>query len=209
MNDNRKSERIFEAIGHADEELLERCENHKEKPARNVLWLKWGAAAACVCLLAVGGVTFKNSLTGGGSPTIISSGDSGLVSGLYAAPENGKTIFQTDVRSALDEETKNNTLYFVAIDLFQDKAPLESGSDAAQEELNRLKGCGYKVGYATAWTYQGEWEKADLHYLAGYFTKEQLEDFEASPSFGYSFSFATNGDGTPVDAEQSLAPEFQ
>lgn len=94
MNDNRKSERIFEAIGHADEELLERCENHKEKPARNILWLKWGAAAACVCLLAVGGVTFKNSLTGGGSPTIISSGDSGWYQGCTLRRKMGKQFFR-------------------------------------------------------------------------------------------------------------------
>lgn len=209
MNNSRKSERIFEAIGNTDEELLECCEAYKGKHTRHTLWIKWGAAAACVCLLAAGGLTFKNSLTGGGSPTIISSGASGLGAGIYAAPENGETIFQTGVRSALDEGNKHNTLYFVAIDLFQDKTPLDPGSDAAQTERKRLEGCGYKVGYATAWTYEGDWEKVDLHYLAGYFTKEQLEDFEASPLFGYSFSFATNGDGTPVDVEQPLSPEFQ
>ncbi|CCZ61930.1 hypothetical protein [Hungatella hathewayi] len=208
MNNSRKSERIFEAVGNADEELLERCEAHKGKHTRHTRWVKWGASAACVCLLAVGGITFKNSLTGGSNPTIISSDTSGMASGIYAAPENGETIFQTGIQSALDEGNKDNTLYFVAIDLFQDKTPLNPGSDAAQTELKRLEGYGYKVGYATAWTYQGNWEKVDLHYLAGYFTKEQLEDFEASPSFGYSFSFATNGDGTPVDAEQPLSPEF-
>lgn len=209
MNNSKKSERIFEAIGNADEELLERCEAYKERHIWNVLWVKWGAAAACVCLLVVGGFTLRNKLAGGDSPTIISSGTSGLTSGMYAAPENGKMIFQTDVQSALDEGTEDNTLYFVAIDLFQDKTPLTPESDAAQEELKRLAGCGYKVGYAVAWTYQNEWEKVDLRYLAGYFTKEQLSNFAASPSFGYSFSFATNGDGSPVDAEQSLITELK
>ena len=141
-------------------------------------------------------------------PIIISSAPSGLTSGIYAAPENGETIFHTGVQAALDENGQKDILYFVAIDLFQNKTPLAPESDTAKEELKRLTDCGYKVGYATAWTYQDEWEKVELSYLAGYFTKEQLENFLTSPQFGYAFSFATNGDGSPVDAEQSLATEF-
>ena len=170
--------------------------------------IKWWAAAACVCILAVGGLAFRNSLIEGGSPLIISSGDSGLVSGIYAAPENGKIIFQTDVRAALDENIQEDVLYFIVIYLFQDEKPLSPESDVAQTELERLAGHGYKVMYATAWTYQNEGEKVGLRYLAGYFTKKQLETFAASPLLGYSFSFATNGDGSPVTPEQGPVSEF-
>ena len=60
MNNNRKCERIFEAIGNADEELLEHCDLKKRKNIWNSLWVKWAAVAACMCLLAVGGLTFRN-----------------------------------------------------------------------------------------------------------------------------------------------------
>ena len=208
MKNNSKCERIFEAIGNADEELLEHCDLKKRKNIWNSLWVKWAAVAACMCLLAVGGLTFRNLLIKESRPIIISSAPSGLTSGIYAAPENGETIFHTGVQAALDENGQKDILYFVAIDLFQNKTPLAPESDTAKEELKRLTDCGYKVGYATAWTYQDEWEKVELSYLAGYFTKEQLENFLTSPQFGYAFSFATNGDGSPVDAEQSLATEF-
>ena len=205
MNNDKKCERIFEAIGNADEELLELCEIN--------VWNKFGVrravAAVCLCLLAVMGLIFRNSLIKENRPMIISCAPSGLASGIYAAPDNGKTIFHTGVQAALDENAQEDVLYFVAIDLFHDKVPLSSESDAVREELKRLIDCGYEVGYATAWTYQGEWEKMDLSYLAGYFSKEQLENFSVSPQFGYAFSFAANGDGSPVDAEQNLTTELQ
>jgi hypothetical protein len=61
---------------------------------------------------------------------------------------------------------------------------------------------------ATNWMYQGNKMKTNVHYLAGYFTKEQFKNFAASNEYGYIFSFATNGDVSAVSADQELAAEL-
>ena len=47
------SQQLFQAIGNAEDALLERSEQPVKKKPR---WHKWLAAAACICLLAAGGL---------------------------------------------------------------------------------------------------------------------------------------------------------
>ena len=61
------AKKLFEMIGDADAELIADAsgENIRKKhPA----WLRWGAAAACVCILAAGALGFvmhKHPVGGG------------------------------------------------------------------------------------------------------------------------------------------------
>ena len=61
------AEKLFEMIGDADAELIADAsgENIRRKhPA----WLRWGAAAACICILAAGalGIFLHPAVNGGG-----------------------------------------------------------------------------------------------------------------------------------------------
>jgi hypothetical protein len=204
MNNNKKNEEIYKAIGNVDDELLERYEAHQKPASKKMVWIKWGAVAACACIVTVGALTLGNNGPARDNPAIVSSYNSGLAEGMFTAPENGKIFFDTNVKAALDKNKEKDTIFFVAINLYQNGTPLEPGSKEVKAELKRLTDSGYKAGYATSWTYQGDMEKVNTSYLAGYFTKEQLETFKAGSEYGYTFSFATNGDGSPVNAKQSL-----
>jgi len=51
---------LNEAIGNIDVDIIDEAENYKKKPGKPV-WIKWGAAAACLAVLvAVIGVFFHN-----------------------------------------------------------------------------------------------------------------------------------------------------
>lgn len=203
------SSQIYKAIGDADDELLERSE-HRAKAKRPV-WVRWGAAAACLCLVAAGAVALHGQLgpqAPGAGSAIISSYDGALPGAQYAPPENGKVLYFTEVQAALDANAGKDATYFVAIDLFRDGTVLDAGSSEAQAELKRLTDSGYNAGYATSWTYQGEDDQqVDVPYLAGYFTADQLAGF-AGGEYGYAFSFATNGDGSAVSADQALSAQY-
>lgn len=205
MNSNQ----IYKAIGDADDKLLERSER---KAVRRPVWIRWGAAAACLCLLAAGSVALHGQRAPVSTETpsvVISSYASGQPGSIYAPPENGKTLFFTEVQAALDANTGKDATYFVSVDIYRDGVSLDPAGSEVQAELQRLSENGCQVGFATGWTYQGEdGEKADMSYAAGYFTAEQLERFPASADYGYAFSFATNGDGSAVSPDQTLSSEF-
>ena len=44
-----------EAMNEIDSRYIEEAVNYKQK-AKNPVWVKWGAMAACVCVMIVGGV---------------------------------------------------------------------------------------------------------------------------------------------------------
>ena len=49
-----KSERLYAAIGAADDDLLVRAESARKAPTR--VWLKFSSLAACLCLIALGAI---------------------------------------------------------------------------------------------------------------------------------------------------------
>lgn len=205
-----KSDHIFKAVGEAEDQFLERTENALKIKKISSAWIKWGAAVACVCFVVIGAFTF-NSFTSsrngievpGTSDEIVSSFPSS-VSGIYDSPGNGEVLLFTEVQEALHANAGKDPLYYVSIGIYSDKQILDPDSTEIKKELERLTGLGYKVGYATQWTYQGESDKTDISYIAGYFTTDQLVHFAANEHYGYAFSFATNGDGSAVDPEQGL-----
>ncbi|WP_411344091.1 S-layer homology domain-containing protein [Paenibacillus sp. WLX1005] len=120
----------------------------------------------------------------------------------YAAPANGKFFLTEGVQKAVEEHAADqDAQYFVAINLFSKGTPLKSDSAQAKAELKRLKALGYNVDYNTAWTYEGNLQKVNYTYLAGYLTAAQLKQFKADTNYGYSFDFANNGDGSAVNAK--------
>lgn len=208
-----KSDHIFKAIGDAEDQFLERTENASKIKRIPLPWAKWGAAVACACFVVIGAIALK-SFTPSGRGVEVPSASDGIVSsfpssvsGIYDSPENGEVLLFTEVQEALHANAGKDPLYFVSIDIFSDKQMLEPDSVEVKKELARLTGLGYKVGYATQWTYQEESDQINITYVAGYFTADQLDHFAANDHYGYAFTFATNGDGTSVDPAQGLGAE--
>lgn len=209
-----KSEHIFKAIRNVDDVLLIRTEKALKSKKKSFYWPKWGATAASVCFVVISAFAFKFYNTAvnkmnvpGASGEIVDSFHSSTVSGIYDAPGNGEILTFSEVKEALKANEGKDTLYFVSIDIYSDKQILEPDSAEVKNETERLRGLGLKVGYATQWTYQGDLDRMDITYVAGYFTADQLNNFPASEHYGYAFSFATNGDGSAVDSEQGLNAE--
>ena len=123
---------------------------------------------------------------------------------MYAVPNNGEKTYFNEVTNALKEHDGQDVTYFLAIDIYANQTKLEDTSDRVKVELERLTKLGDRVGYSKCWTYQGNNEKVDILYVSGYFTEEQLENFPASENYGYTFRFATNGDGSSVSADQGI-----
>lgn len=210
-----KSERIYIAIGAVDEELLHRCDMTQKKP---IHFRRWGTLAACLCLMIIGSVVFCHVYRAGqnfpSTGMVISSYDhdeTGVSSdGLYAIPENGMWFYTTEVRKALEEYAGSEyadqeIVYFLQIGISKDgRDELTFDCVEMKAELERLTGLGYNVGYAKAWTYQGEGERVDYDYVAGYFTADELETFSVCEDYGYFFSFAKNGNGSPIEAGQGI-----
>ena len=204
-----KNERIYQALGEVDDELLERCEVHVAARRRPV-WVRLGAMAACLCLVVLGSIAIRQHGVSS-TPEIIAFGINGSesISGYYSTPENGSVLLFPDVQGALqaNAETKD-ALYFVSISLSRDGVPLASDNVAVQAQLQRLAQAGYQIGYAQSWTYQGEGEKVNVIYPAGFLTRTQIENFDTGNDYGWSISFATNGDGSPVSTDQSLSTVY-
>lgn len=90
---------LYKAIGGADGDILERSEAAGARRRRSV-WLKWGAMAACLCLVMVGGVVWRYTSSRGEAPgTVGSDKTPGLIGSektdtpdTAAASEDGVTI---------------------------------------------------------------------------------------------------------------------
>ncbi len=119
-------------------------------------------------------------------------------------PSNGKVLYSSDIQQALQAYQDQQVQFLVAVDLFQDGASVPSDSQQVQDELKRLQAQGYSIGYANHWTYDATNKQTWQPFIAAYLTAAELEQFKASPNYGYYFQFATNGDGSPVSAEQGI-----
>ena len=204
-----KNERLYQAIGNADDESMERYEksSRKAKP----YWMKLGAIAACLCFAVVGVLSWNghfgttDQIYKAHGVVIDSFQADSIGGGMYATPNNGEKVYFTEVQNALQEHAGQDVTYFVAVDIFLNQAELGAESDEVKAELERLTELGYHVGYSEAWTYQGEGEQVAYSYVSGYFTEKELEEFAANESYGYTFSFATNGDGSTVPGDQGIS----
>ncbi|MEJ8305726.1 S-layer homology domain-containing protein [Saccharibacillus sacchari] len=122
-------------------------------------------------------------------------------SGSYASPANGKFFSTGSVNRAIEEKSGKAAKFQVSVTLFENGAPIDPQSAKGKAELKRLQSLGYEIGYAKAWTYAGNLQKAEYTYISGTFTAEQLQAFKASTAYGYAFDFASNGDGSAVTSQ--------
>ena len=57
-----KKGKVFCSMEHIDSDLIDEAETYKGAKKKNK-WVKWGAIAACLCLIAIGTVHFAGNRT--------------------------------------------------------------------------------------------------------------------------------------------------
>lgn len=237
-----KKEEFFNIIGEVDEQKVAvagMAINTKKKS--HPIWVKWGAMAVCLCLVAVGtfvmpgvwnspnttipdssisgtpaisngtnqqvevqnepaiepplGDTDNGVMIGGpfnnqdflpGKPMISNYGE--MTSEIDMAVNNGHLHTSKALEAAM-ENYGEDANYRVLIMLFRDGVHISSGEALALEEAKRLSELGYIVAMET-YTEEidhGEYVSANAtYYFTLHATYNQLKNFSASDSFGYS-----------------------
>lgn len=230
-----KKEELFNIIGEVDEQKVAAAgmAMNTKKKSRPV-WVKWGAMAACLCLVVVGafvmpdvwnspnttippaisnetnqqvevqnepaiepplGDTHNGVVIGGpfnnqdflpGKPMISNYGE--MVSNIDMAVNNG-FIHTSNALDLAMEDYGEGANYRVLVILFRDGVHISSGDALALEEAQRLSDLGYIVAMETHTEEidHGEYVSANVtYYFTLHATYNQLKNFSASDSFGYS-----------------------
>lgn len=207
---------LYEGISHISDRIIEEAEAVQPKMRRPV-WVKWGALAACLCLVVAGALTipglfptnqpappFSQDQTeapkqNDATPIINGSGYEGSA-GSYVIPEPGTTLLFVEVREAVEDWRGSSARLFLAVNINNaSEEMLADDSEEMRSETERLASLGYEIGWYEAWTYQGEGEKVPYTFLYTLLSVEELESFSASSEYGYSFYFPHNGDGSAVE----------
>ena len=192
-----KKEELFSILGEVDQQKVAAAGMAKSRP----VWIKWGALAACLCLLVVGGMFLRQN----DPPQIINKyPGSGESKYLYPAP--GEYFCYINVNEAREHYAGQNVQYLLAFDIFKtDGKDLTKGQEASEEEKNaeyqRLLDLGYELYKTERFTYQGYLEKVYEPVVVGLFSEKELAAFPVNPAYGYAFHFVTNGDGSYITFE--------
>lgn len=114
-----KEKRLLKAMGKVDGKYIEEASptQQRKKPG----WLKWGAMAACLCLVIVGATVLsqQNTLTPNGISTPGTGGEGRVDGGnegvmysvaVYPATENEENVASADTKSLTENEALNNSL---------------------------------------------------------------------------------------------------
>lgn len=108
------TKKFSEAMGELDSKYVEEAINYRKK-ANNPVWIKWGAAAACLCLVTISAVVLWQQVSL--SPDS-GAGDSGGAEGaagsysvaVYPATENEENVDSAEVLNLTEMEALNHPL---------------------------------------------------------------------------------------------------
>lgn len=110
----KETSKLYNSITNVDNQFIEEAQTKVKKKRHG--WLKWGAMAACLCLVIVGATVLsqQNISTPG-------TGDGGVAEGgnnegimysvaVYPATESNENVVSADVISLTENEALNNSL---------------------------------------------------------------------------------------------------
>ena len=121
----------------------------------------------------------NNYVPDGSERKMISSYGSGTISGSYAAPANGKSVFSVPLSGAM-AEYGDSVMYRVVIDVFKNRERLAPDSGAVKAEQERLSAKGYTVAVENYYVGSKNHFYFTLH--AEY---DELKNFAAGEDYGY------------------------
>lgn len=202
-----RKNRISESIGKINTKYVDEATTYtgETKAVRRPVWMKWGAIAACLCLVVAAMVAvpnlFGNNAIKDGS--IISDFKLGsFADSSYATPAPGEYFCFTEVNEARKEYADKDVTFLLSFDVFNADGE-HMNIEELGEEYQRLADLGYKLYYVEDhWTYYGDNQKEYIPVVVGLFSEEELSNFKASEHYGYAFHFETNGDGSSVSVDE-------
>lgn len=209
-----KKKRISETMGNINQKYVNEATAYtgEAKADRRPVWMKWGAVAACLCLIVAAMVAvpnlFGNNAMKDGS--IISDFKmSSTVDTNYVTPAPGEYFCFIEVNEARKEYAGKDVLFLLSFDVFNSDGERMSIEELS-EEYQRLADLGYKLYYVEDhWTYYGDNQKEYSPVVVGLFTEDELTNFKASDQYGYAFHFETNGDSSSISVdEENVVTDF-
>lgn len=186
-----KKEELFQLIGEANEQKVAAAGKAKSRP----VWVKWGALAACLCLVIVGSIFLFSE-----PPEIINGYHIG-VEAKYVIPAPGEYFCYFNVTAAREQYAGQDVQYLLAFDIFKPDVENRTKSKRLSEEetnaeYQRLMDLGYELYITEYFTYQGYLEKVYRPVVVGLFSEKELATFSTNPAYSYLFYFVNNGDGS-------------
>lgn len=200
-----KREVFCELFGEINEKHI--ADAKADRKGKAVFWRKWGALAACLCLV-IAGVVLYGLGTVDQTPKIIDQ-FKGPANEKYPVPAPGEYFCVYSVNAARERYAGKDVKFLLAFHM--NKAGMENLTEEEEsKEYQRLADLGYKLYEVERWFYQGKGEKVYTSVVVGLFSEEELADFDINPAYGYMFYFASNGDGSAVTNEgDDLIAEFR
>lgn len=202
-----RKNRISETIGNINQKYVNEATNYtgEAKAARRQVWMKWAAAAACLCLIVTAMFAIPNLFANDAvkNGTVISDFKmNSTVDTSYTTPVPGEFFCFVEVNEARKEYAGKDVSFLLSFDVFNNAGERMS-IDELSEEYQRLADLGYRLYYVEDhWTYYGDNQKEYSPVVVGLFTEDELTNFKASEQYGYAFHFETNGDGSSVSIDE-------
>lgn len=194
---------FYRELGNIDPKMIEAA-----APAEGVQckkrngWKKWTSIAACFSLVLAAVICIF--IAGQDGKIISKFKTNGMEDALYPVPLAGETVFFYEVEAARRAYVGKDVEFLVAFHVYRE-GDLLSG-EALAAEYQRLADLGYKLYYVeNHWTYRAGGTKEYIPIVVGLFTEEQLANFKANNAYGYSFYFASNGDGSAITVNRKKA----
>ena len=206
----KKNETLFKSIGNVDNWYIEEAAPGRLARVGRV-GLKWLGIAVCVCLIFVvigiltnWGESDANAPVSLPGPLVFGDAfvdDPGSASVCWPAPEDGQVVrcFSEELFVKYPAE---NAFFFLGIGVFQSGNPTDEAGE--RDEIKRLAALGYRVGTAESWQYIDPEIKLTYQFYCGYFTRDEIDEFQADTGYGYAFYIPADGDGGAVHDESFL-----
>jgi len=196
-----KKEQLYEVLGDINENYINDAHKTAKKKSRPV-WVKWGAIAACLCLIVATVISVKFSHNHD-TLQIISQyeGQTSDIGSYQQTPKPGEYFCFADVNKARKHYEGENVKYLLSFDIFKPDSELTTEEKIA--EYQRLVILGYELYTVEKWTYQAGGEKKYYSLVVGLFTEKDIADFNVNPRYGYVFHFEFNGDGSSISIDEN------
>lgn len=221
-----RKNRISESLGNINQKYVDEATTYtgETKAARRHIFMKWGAVAACLCLIATAVVArpliLKDNM-GNADTSEVSTGidnnvpsvkehgtiiadfiSGGMDDAIYPVPDPGQYFCCIEVNEARREYAGKDVSFLLGFNVHNGSGEPMSIEDLS-EEYQRLSDLGYRLYYVEDhWTYYGNNQKEYIPVVVGLFTDEELSNFKASEQYGYVFDFVVNGDSSPISVDE-------
>ena len=198
-----KTEEFSLLLGDIRDDFVARA--HEPVRSRRAVpgWRRW-RAAACLCLVTVAVLLASQYLPANADGQDNSAPDTIInmyqyeEEACYKAPDPGEYFCFIEVNKAREHYAGQEVKFLLRMDVFRNGESVGAGRLGG--EFKRLGALGYDLRLVNLQEQDGDliitWP-----IVVGLFTEEQLQNFPTDPAYGYTFSFPTDLDGSPISLE--------